>query len=264
MSRWLLAIVWIGCATSSVHAQIHDDQNVDTVRGPEQATTESTVTNRPRIAEAIVERTNRFRSNKDRQAVKVDERLAETAQYFAEYMARTNRYGHTADGQRPSQRAKQHEYDYCLVSENIAYQYSSAGFEPEQLIDRFVKGWKQSPGHRKNMLDPDVTETGVAVAQSDETGYIYAVQMFGRPESARIEFQVVNRSGEQVDYQIGDQTFPLPPRYSRTHQRCRPATLAITWQDGDDERTRSIKPSGGARILITGKGEQLRIRQQVE
>ncbi len=34
---------------------------------------------------------------------------------------------------------------------------------------------------RKNMLAPEVTETGVAVARSGKTGRYYAVQMFGRP-----------------------------------------------------------------------------------
>lgn len=35
-------------------------------------------------------------------------KLTQTAQYFANYMARTNKYGHTADGSRPGERARKH------------------------------------------------------------------------------------------------------------------------------------------------------------
>ena len=86
-----------------------------------------------------------------------------TAQAFADYMARTDRYGHTADGNQPSDRAKARGYDYCIVLENIAYAFNSEGFTGEKLAGQFVTGWQNSPGHRRNMLDPDVTETGVAV-----------------------------------------------------------------------------------------------------
>ena len=44
------------------------------------------------------------------------------------------------------------------------------------------------------MLDADATETGISVARSEHTGYYYAVQMFGRPKSDAIEFQISNRS----------------------------------------------------------------------
>jgi uncharacterized protein YkwD len=112
-----------------------------------------------RVGEGIIERTNAFRAEQGRGKVRSDPELSAAARYFADYMARTGRYSHTADGNQPSARAEKHGYDYCLVSENIAYQYKSAGFEAEQLAEAFTQGWVDSPGHRKNMLDPDVTDT---------------------------------------------------------------------------------------------------------
>ena len=44
-----------------------------------------------------------------------------------------------------------------------------------------VEGWERSAAHRKNMLDRDATEIGVAVAHSPRTGRYYGVQVFGRP-----------------------------------------------------------------------------------
>ena len=133
-------------------------------------------------AELILQQTNRFRKEQGRDAVTADPLLTQAAADFAKFMAKTNKFGHTADGNQPKDRARQQGYDFCLIDENIACEFSSRGFTTQALASKFVKDWKHSPGHRKNMLDPDVTETGVGVAQS-ETGYYYAVQMFGRPRS---------------------------------------------------------------------------------
>ena len=108
--------------------------------------------------------------------------------------------GWLADGSRPADRAARHGYEFCVIAENIAYAYNSEGYTTEELGATFVEGWKHSPGHRRNMLDPDVSQTGVAVARSEKTGYYYAVQMFGRPRSQAIEFQVSNRTEAEVAY----------------------------------------------------------------
>src|SRR5437870_4974 len=147
-------------------------------------TTEPTV--RPDLAgveKQIVSETNAFRRQEGRGALKVNPELSKAAQYFAKFMAETDKYGHTADGHEPWDRAKKYGYDYCMVEENIAYQFSSEGFTTSRLAQGFVDGWKSSPGHRRNMLNPDVDETAVAVARSASSGKFYAVQMFGRPKS---------------------------------------------------------------------------------
>src|SRR5262249_23915200 len=146
----------------------------------------------------IIGRTNAFRKEQGREKVRRDAKLTRAAEYFAGYMARTDRYGHSADGQRPAARATKYGYAWCIVLENIAYEYNSRGFTTAELAEGFFEGWKNSPGHRRNMLDPDVTDTGVAVARSDKTGYYYAVQMFGRPKSKAVKFRVANRSGVTV------------------------------------------------------------------
>jgi len=175
--------------------------------------------------------------------------LTEAAQYFADYLARTSKFSHTADGQQPSDRAKKHGYDYCIVLENIAYEYNSSGFSTEDLARRFVEGWKNSPGHRKNMLDADVTETGVAVARSEKTGYYYAVQEFGRPHALAIAFKVSNHADAMVEYTVGDQKFSLPPRYTRKHDQCRPQDVTFRWPEGEGE-PKTVRPVNGDNYVI--------------
>jgi len=179
----------------------------------------------PTAVQEIIARTNQFRQKNKLPAVKSAKELTAAAQYFADFMAKTDKYGHEADAKTPSARAKAHKYEHCLMLENIAYQFSSAGFTTNELSSKFFTGWKESPGHRKNMLYDGATETGVAVAQSPTTKRWYAVQMFGRPQSDSIKFAVSNQSEQTVSYKLGDASYTLKPRYVRTHTRCGPTAL---------------------------------------
>jgi uncharacterized protein YkwD len=215
------------------------------------------------VAKVIVQRTNEFRDKEGRPRVAVNPKLTAAARYFADYLARTDKLSHTADGQRPSDRAKKHGYDYCLIAENIAYEYRSSGFGTEELAGRFVEGWKKSPGHRKNMLDPDVTETGVAVARSEQTGYYYAVQEFGRPRSQALAFKVQNASDAAVEYQVGGRTFTLEPGYTRTHELCRPSQSEVTfrWSEGAG-KPETVRPRDGDAFAIEKEDGAFRVRKR--
>lgn len=179
------------------------------------------------VAERVVEGTNAFRKSQELEPVQADPALETAAQRFARFMAKTGKYGHGADGRRPPARAQAAGYDYCIVSENIAYQYRSAGFaSAAALAAELIEGWKYSPEHRKNMLEPAVTETGVGIAQAEDGRY-YAVQMFGRPKRAAISFSLRNQSGERVEYRVGGRSYSLAPRVVRKHTMCRAARLEI-------------------------------------
>jgi uncharacterized protein YkwD len=200
------------------------------------------------VVARIINQTNEFRRAHGLPEVKPNPQLMATAQDFATFMARTGQYGHTADGQQPAERAKQHGYDFCVIAENLAYQVSTAGFRTTELAEGFVQGWQRSAEHRKNMLDPAVTEIGVAVAQNEQTGYYYAVQMFGRPASQMLEFQITNQSPAPIQYEIDGRMMPLPPRATRMHQQCRAAEVIFHWPDSSERTT--VQPHHGDHYVI--------------
>lgn len=136
-----------------------------------------------RVERRLIEGTNTFRRDAGLGPVGVDPALERAARGLARHMARTDEFGHEADGRKASERARASGYDYCRLAENIAYQYSSADFSVAELVRRNLEGWKASPGHRRNLLEPQVLDTGVAVERSARTGRYYAVQMFGRTAS---------------------------------------------------------------------------------
>jgi uncharacterized protein YkwD len=212
------------------------------------------------VVERLISRTHAFRQQEGRPPVAPNPQLTAAAQDFATFMARTGQFSHTADGQTPEVRAKTHGYDPCLIAENIAYQRHPGGFTAEALAQGFFEGWQHSPDHRKNMLDPAVTETGVGVAQREQTSDYYAVQLFGRPTSQQIEFQLTNHTDATITYTIESHTFPLPPRTTRTHQQCRPPEVTFQWP-GTQEPT-TIHPNQGDRYtIVRGDAGAFRVEQ---
>lgn len=113
------------------------------------------------------------------------------------------------------------------------------------------------------LLDPDATDTGMVVVLSEKTGKYYAVAMFGRPKSKSIAFDIANESDATIQYRIAEQKFSLPPRYTRTHQECRPTDMAFLFPSGEDTKgtTKTVKPSSGDRFLVQQQG-QLRVEKK--
>ncbi|MGZ8272966.1 MAG: CAP domain-containing protein [Burkholderiaceae bacterium] len=200
------------------------------------------------VAARVTQQTNAFRAVHKLSALQVNQTLAAAAQRFAEYMASTEQYGHEADGRQPAERALAQGYEYCSVAENIGYQFSSRGFTTEELAERLVEGWEQSPEHRRNMLLPQVVDIGVGVARSDRTQRYFGVQMFGRPKSESAHFEIANRSDAAVRYELDKQSFTLPPRVTRAHQGCFSGTLAVMWPDGTVSP--GFQPRDGARYTV--------------
>ena len=214
-----------------------------------------------RAARAIVTATNTLRKREGRARLDTQTQLTIAARGFARFLATSDLYSHTADGRQPHERAQQHGYEYCIVLENIAYQFRSQGFDTGELAQTFVAGWERSPGHRKNMLHPDVTQTGVGVARNERTGYYYAVQLFGRPKSDMTSFSVANETKMEVAYTLGGRSFALAPGVTRTHKQCGTDKLEFRWQD--DGRPTVVVPAHGERYAIERAGSgSPRVRKQ--
>jgi uncharacterized protein YkwD len=249
----LVSLVLAGAGPFQVAlAQVEERRNTDSLQAARSTSSAKLAGEElSQVASQIVRRTNSFRQSEGADPVTVNETLARAAQKFADYMASTNRYGHTADGRRPAERAAEEGYEYCLLSENIAYQWSSQGFSVDELALKLTQGWEESPGHRANMLNEHVTETGVAVARSAEQGTYFAVQMFGRPASLAVTFEVENRTSAAIEYTVADEQFALPPQHVRSHQRCMPAELTFSLPaQPTDSAPLPLTPAGGERFIV--------------
>lgn len=125
--------------------------------------------------QAIIDLTNRARAEVGIASLFVNDQLQQAAQIHAENVARLNRLAHDLpETATPTlaDRANVVGYQFSMLAENLAFNYNSPSHA--------VEGWLDSSGHRRNLLDPDLTEIGVAVARNS-LGQAYYVQVFGSP-----------------------------------------------------------------------------------
>jgi uncharacterized protein YkwD len=100
--------------------------------------------------------------------------LDRMAKIQAQNMARFQKMAHVLpESGLPTlvDRAHYAGYPYGRLAENVA-----EGFPSAQTV---VQGWMASKGHRANILDGDVLETGIGIARSP-SGVLYFCQVFGR------------------------------------------------------------------------------------
>lgn len=71
------------------------------------------------VEKAIFEKTNQFRIKHHLTALTKSAERTDAASKFAKFMAKSEKYGHRADGTSPAKRAIAAGYKYCVVRENI-------------------------------------------------------------------------------------------------------------------------------------------------
>lgn len=129
------------------------------------------------LAAEIVRLTNTERRKHGLPALAQNPNLARSAQYHADFMARNDCFAHRCPKEPPlAQRAHNAGYHYRGVAENIA-----AGAPTPAEV---VRVWMDSPGHRANILRPEMREIGIGYVLLNEDGgretyRHYWVQNFG-------------------------------------------------------------------------------------
>ncbi len=94
-----------------------------------------------------------YRSQNGLGPVHVDARLMRAAASYASVMGKRDQIGHRLGASLPG-RVAAVGYDWGFVAENLAAGYAT--------LDDAMRGWKESPGHRRNLLSPYATEIGIA------------------------------------------------------------------------------------------------------
>ncbi|WP_245902241.1 CAP domain-containing protein [Gracilibacillus dipsosauri] len=102
----------------------------------------------------VIELTNQARQENGVEPLSADQQVAEVAQKKSEDMSENNYFSHTSPTFGSTfDLLEDSGVEYSEALENIA-----AGQQSPQQV---VKGWLNSEGHRKNILDPNVTHIGI-------------------------------------------------------------------------------------------------------
>ncbi len=126
------------------------------------------------VSDLILRHSNSARRTKGVRKVRRSTKLDRAADYYAQHLARSGVFSHTADGRTLKQRLRKHGVGNGWMAENLAYR--SSRHPGDSLAKLFVQGWLDSPGHRRNLLHPKLTHIGIGVAKTQSR--VYAVQVF--------------------------------------------------------------------------------------
>lgn len=155
-----------------------------------------------------------------------DPALAAAALYHCRLMAAQGPIGHRYQGEADlAGRAGQAGAHFDLIEENVAVGPSAAVIHDE---------WMHSPGHRSNLLSPDVNRVGVAVVQS--RGVLYAVADYSR----RVESLTATQVEAQVAGLIKERGVSIVADASQARRACgadsgapQGAAFIMRWQGSD-------------------------------
>jgi uncharacterized protein YkwD len=113
----------------------------------------------PLNPQAALTAVNAFRAENGLKPLVLDERLSRAAAMQSEAQAGRSWIGHYgSDGSTPKDRAKRAGYHAKIASENVA--------SGQKSFSDALRFWKESSGHRSNLLRPNVTAAGVAMAKN--------------------------------------------------------------------------------------------------
>jgi uncharacterized protein YkwD len=145
---------------------------------------------------ALFDAANRERAAQGLQPLRWDDALAAAAREHALRMAQRNTLSHQLPGELPLQdRARLAGARYTTIAENVA-----EGPSPDQIHS----SWMHSPPHRANLLDPELSTVGIAVASTSArttmggaagAGVLFAVEDFSQ--------FVANLNYQEQERQVG-------------------------------------------------------------
>ncbi|MBN9276133.1 MAG: CAP domain-containing protein [Hyphomicrobium sp.] len=114
--------------------------------------------------EAARDAINNYRRSKGLKPLKLDAELTTAARAHAQDLAKWDRISHYgSDGSNPWDRVKRAGYNAKLAAENVG--------TGQATFDEVLKGWQNSPGHNKNLLQPEAQHIGLALVHDPKTEF---------------------------------------------------------------------------------------------
>ena len=105
-----------------------------------------------------------YRRSKGLKPLKLDAELTTAARAHAQDLAKWDRISHYgSDGSNPWDRVKRAGYNAKLAAENVG--------TGQATFDEVLKGWQNSPGHNKNLLQPEAQHIGLALVHDPKTEF---------------------------------------------------------------------------------------------
>lgn len=145
------------------------------------------------INQEVFNQTNDFRIQNNVAALKIDPDLEVAAKLQSDYSADKKELSHTQSNnssystpiKRVSMVKTGNDKTFYSVGENATFTFIESDQETDskhlnEIAREIFESWKYSEGHRENMLNPNFKYYGFAVTVREDSGIIYAIQVFTR------------------------------------------------------------------------------------
>lgn len=118
---------------------------------------------------------NGYRSERGLAPLTLEKHLTRAARQHSQDLAKSDRISHTgSDGSDPWSRVKMTGYKPRLAAENVG-----AG---QMSFAELLQGWKDSPGHNRNLLLAGATQMGIALEINPGSKYrTFWTLVLGKP-----------------------------------------------------------------------------------
>ena len=129
----------------------------------------------------VLKLTNIERKKRGLSPLKMNKMLSYSARYHAKDMAEENYFEHDSFDRKKNGKLVKSCGTFDRIEAFISFSYlaeniSAGQHTPESVLN----AWMNSPGHKKNILNKNFTEIGIAYYYSDDSEYNhYWVQNFG-------------------------------------------------------------------------------------
>lgn len=160
------------------------------------------------LSDLVIKYTNEQRREAGLEPLSQDDTLEELATSHSLHMAKRDYFSHTTERRTGedipfSERVSAQELGFRRTAENLALQpvvlskrittRTAPSGETTREVERdkatydkvarsTVDGWMKSPGHRENILTPELNRVGIGVGQGERDGtpYLWITQNFGQ------------------------------------------------------------------------------------
>ena len=104
--------------------------------------------------------------------------LLRLARNYSLDMGKRNFFSHyNPEGLSPFQRMEKSGINFTTAGENIAYNYGYA-----DAAKVAADGWRHSPGHYRNIIDPDFVESAIGISKSSDGKYFLTQEFIKRSQ----------------------------------------------------------------------------------
>lgn len=136
--------------------------------------------------EKLIELTNQERKAVGLNSLTANQLLTQAAILKGRAIIETNTFKHTINDRKFSAWIRDVGYNYSYVGENLAIDFTTS--------EGVIEAWKNSPLHKKNLLNPYYQEIGISAMPGKFQGQdtLVVVQVFGAPAAGSAEPWAVN------------------------------------------------------------------------